>query len=228
MSPEQFHDALNFLDDDLIAQTDELRQGKRVMQTRPTVRQIIAWVASAACLVLVIGLAPKLVPTMESGNAVNMGNDQIYQEAGEVPQELEDYMPSITGDSSRHDNSLAIAVRQIDQGDISVQIPEDWIDETEISDDGSYYLLITPPKEEGAIRIGYDPQFGVCGTGLTTEETVIAGMDACVGTYDGNKMWSFITFAGKGEGYVVVNESRSWWGAYGDTVMEILETLVIG
>lgn len=226
MSPEKFHDALNYLDDDLIAQTDELRQGKRVLQHRPNVRQVIPWVAAAACLTLAVGIGSRLLPSVGTESLANTGSDQMYQDAGKSPGVLQDDASAVKENSNRAESQTCIWVpRRI--GYISLEVPIDWSCEQVTDTDGSYYLLLTPPNEKGAIRIGYDPRFGVCGTGLTTEETVIAGMDACVGTYDGDNMWCFITFAGKGEGYVAVNESLGWWGVYGDTAMDILETLVI-
>ena len=225
MSPEKFHDALNYLDDDLIAQTDELRQGKRVLQRRPTARRVIAWVASAACLALVIGLAPRLMPTMESGNATNYGSDGMQQEAEQSPLELEDYLPSITGDSSRNDSSAAYSMQKISHGAISRYIIDGWTYELESGTDGGYFIVLRPPYEEGALRVGYYPNFGVCGTGLTTEEKTIAGRNVCVGTYDDSHMWSFITLE---DDYVVLNEGAGdWWGAYGDEAMAILDTILI-
>ena len=227
MSPEQFHDALNYLDDDLIAQTDELRQGKRVLQTRPTARQVIAWVAPAACLALVIGLAPRLLPAIETENLANTGIDQMYQEAGQPPKALEDYATAAAGSVNRQESITSTWVTQI-MGDISLQVPTTWSCHRETGDDGSYYLLITPPNEEDAIRIGYDPNFGVCGTGLTEKQTTIAGMNASVGYYDGSSNWSFMTFPDLGQWYVVQKDGVSeWWGVYGDEAMAILETIVI-
>lgn len=225
MSPEQFHDALNYLDDDLIAQTDDLRQGKRVLQNWPAARKIVPWAAAAACLALVIGFGPRLMPTMESGNATNYGSNGMEQAAEQPNMELEDFLPSITGDSSRNDSSYAYAMREISHGAVSLDLADDWTYELESQPEGGYFVVIRPPHEEGALRIGYYPNFGVCGTGLTTGEMTLAGRTVRVGTYDDDHVWSFIIL---GDDFVVLNEGAGeWWGAYGDTAMAILDTIRI-
>lgn len=226
MSPEKFHDALNYLDDDLIAQTDELRQGQRVLQTRPTARRVLTWLAPAACLALVLGLGPHLVPMMESADQVEYGNGQM-NESAEQPNGLENYMTADGTGTARQD-SLAAAWETYTCGDFSVAVPDQWGVELESGEDGSLFMLLRPPFEDGALRVGYQPNFGVCGTGLTQKDTVIAGMDAVMGYYDGSDQWSFIVFSGPGADYVALKDGAdSWWGIYGDTAMEILETLEI-
>lgn len=227
MNPEKFHDALNYLDDDLIAQTDELRQGRRVLQTRPAVRQIIPWVASAACLALVIGFGPRLMPAMESDNRAN-GSPEMLQDAQYPPKDVNDMVEQVFEGAlvSTEQSRSEYVLQGISCGDIYMEIPETWDHEIVKEDGGGYFLVIRPPYEEGSVRVGYWPNFGVCGTGLTTESKIIAGMEASVGTYDGGPMWSFITF---GDDYVVINEGAdAWWGAHGDLFMKCLETLVIG
>lgn len=222
MSPEKFHDALNYLDDDLIAQTDELRQGKRKLQTRPGVRKIIPWAAAAACLALVISIAPGMMPATESAGSAN-GAPEMLQDAQQFPDGVEHIFEGalVSTEQSRSEYVL----QGISCGDIYMEIPETWEHEIVKEDGGGYFLVIRPPHEEGSVRVGYRPNFGVCGTGLATEETTIAGMTATVGTYDGGDVWSFITF---GDDYVAINEGAdAWWGAHGRLLMKCLETLVI-
>ncbi|MBQ8238251.1 MAG: hypothetical protein IJZ39_08920 [Oscillospiraceae bacterium] len=226
MNPEQFHDALNYLDDDLISETDELRRGQRVMQTLPAPRQIIPWVASAACLALVLGFGPWFLPAMETDSNSN-GSNEMLQDAQQPPKDLTEEQQIYEGVEANMEHSRSeYAAQRISCDDISMEIPETWDHEIVKEDGGGYFLVIRPPHEEGSVRVGYWPNFAVCGTGLATREVVIAGMDACVGTYDGSRVWSFITF---GDDYVVINEGADeWWGVYGDLLMECLETLVIG
>lgn len=226
MSPEKFYDAMNYLDDDLIAQTDALRQGNRVPQHRPTARQVIPWVAAAACLTLVVGIAPRLLPAMETDSMAN-GSNQVMENAQEAPMDnlLDEHIYSgaqVIEDQSRSEYIL----QGISCGDVYMEIPQTWEHEIVKEDGGGYFLHIRPPHEEGYVRVGYWPNFGVCGTGLTTEEATIAGRNACVGTYDGNPVWSFISF---GDDYVAINEGAdAWWGTHGKLFMKCLETLVIG
>lgn len=222
MSPDKFHDALNYLDDDLIAQTDELRQGKRKLQTRPGVRKIIPWAAAAACLALVISIAPAMMPATESDSMAN-GAPEMLQDAQQFPDGVDHIFEGalVSTEQSRSEYVL----QGISCGDIYMEIPETWEHEIVKEDGGGYFLVIRPPHEEGSVRVGYRPNFGVCGTGLDTEETTIAGMQATVGTYDGGDVWSFITF---GDDYVAINEGAdAWWGAHGRLLMKCLETLVI-
>lgn len=218
MSPEKFHDAMNYLDDDLIAQTEELRQGRR---TRPAAPKIIPWVAAAACLALVLGVGPRLMPAMENSSA----------EGGSILHDAENPMvnggPMFSGaDVHIEDSRSDYILRGESCGDIYMEIPESWSCVIVKEDGGGYFLEICPPDEEGIVRVGYWPGFGVCGTGLATEEAVIAGMDACIGTYDNGPMWSFITFEGD---FVVINEGADGWqDVHKDLLMKCLETLVIG
>lgn len=226
MNPEQFHDALNYLDDDLIRETDELRQGRQSRRPRPGVRKIIAWAVPAACLVLVIGLGPRFLPGMDAHETAGSAANGMNMEAESPAEAIQDQIIYEGAEVNSQESRSEYALRGVSCEDVYMEIPETWTCEIARDDDGSYFLVICPPQAQGVIRVGHYPNFGVCGTGLTTEETVIAGMDATVGTYDGNHVWSFITF---GDDYVVLNEGAdAWWGQHGELFMKCLETLVIG
>lgn len=229
MSPEQFQDALNYLDDDLIEQTDELRQGRRVPQTRTSVRKIMSWVAPAACLALAVGLAPHLLPVMESGSTANGMDAEMLQEAEQPPKDLQDQVFYEGAEANMQASRSEYTLQGVSCGDIYMEIPKTWTCEIQSGEDGSYFLVIRPPYETGSVRVGYWPGFGVCGTGLTEKQTTIAGMDATMGCYDGKTDWSFIAFRVEGDNYVVMKDgAETWWGAHGEVFMECLETLVIG
>lgn len=225
MSPERFTDALNYLDDDLIQQTDELRQGRRVLHRGPTVRQMIRWTAPAACLVLLLGVATMFRSYSTTGDSAEAGiefQDQIVNGS-----EQEYQLPTTSPCESATRSDSLTNWQTVSCGGISLQMPANWEYELESGEDDSLFIVIRPYNEEGAIKVGYLPSFGVCGTGLTTEETTIAGMRASVGTYDNSHVWTFITFPDKDEWHVVLNEGADqWWGVYGETAMEILETIV--
>lgn len=224
MSPERFADALNYLDDDLIEQTDDLRQGRRVLHNRPTARQVIRWAAPAACLVLILGVGSRLLPFGETEDSASMGSDFVQFQDGEAPGEaVQDYEAANEG--SRHDCAGTEVVQDVSCGNISLYIPENWTYELETGDDESYFIVIRPLYEEGAIRVGYMPNFGVCGTGLTEKEITIAGMKAIAGYYDGSARWSFIVFPETD--YVILKDGAdAWWSAHAETVDQILETIV--
>lgn len=218
MSAEEFQDAMNYLDDDLLEETDELRQGKRVLYRPSQVRRVLQWVVPAACLVLVLGLTSRWAS--DSTESMNSGGSMVMdQEAGELPQQGADGM--------QNEYSHAEIWEPVTVGTLSIAIPEDWTWATESFEDGTFEIIFGPSGYDGTLKVAYMPGFGVCGTGLTEEETVIAGMRARVGTY-GSALWSFITFPDEVHWYVVLNEgAESWWPQYGDTAMEILETIVI-
>ena len=221
MNPEHIHNALNYLEDDLIAETDALRQERQTLLKRPAVRKVITWVAPAVCLALVLGLGPRLMPTMESGTSTARAENEI-QITGEWLQDDANY----AANESKHQTTPGW--QNVSCGDISIGIPETWTYELAKADDGSYAIIIRPLDETGSVRIGYWPAFGVCGTGLTEEKTVIAGMEATVGYYDGGEQWRFIVFRVGERLFVVTKDgAESWWGTHGDTAMQILETLVI-
>lgn len=217
MSPEQFSDALNYLDDDLILQTDELRQGRRVLHSRPRVLQ---WMVPAACLALILGIGSWILPGFSGDNkGVMDGNMEMAHGL------IEDSESGIAEKPNQQcDCSENVVVQTVTCGSISLYIPDDWTYTMESHGEDSQYIVIRHPDKAGAIRIGYDPSFGVCGTGLTTEETVIAGMRASVGRYDGKRAWSYISFPDAGRGYVVINDGADAWC---DEAMTHLESIVI-
>ena len=221
MSAEKFHDALNYLDDDLIAETDAWRTGQR----KPSAaRKIIPWLVPAACLALVLGIGSGLLPIWQTSDSAvlrpNMENGQPF-EPGEACQ---DYQSISDGTFSRQE-SITDTWEIYTCGQFSISIPDGWTCDLE-SGEGSLFMVIRPPRETGAIRVGYDPMFGVCGTGLTEKKVTIAGREALSGYYDGSSQWSFIAFTGTD--YVILKDGAdAWWSRYGRTAESILETLVI-
>ena len=109
-----------------------------------------------------------------------------------------------------------------EQTQISLKLLDGWT--SLVTDDG---VTIWPEScGEGKLRIAYYPGgFGVCGTGLSTKEIRLGENEGTQGTYDGAKLWDFISF---GRQYAVINENADiWWSTYGEEAMEILETLTI-
>lgn len=117
-------------------------------------------------------------------------------------------------------------------GAISLSIPDGWhyeacpIDSGQV-DYGLYGIRFYPEDvANGYIALNYIESFGVCGTGLATEQTTIAGNPANIGTYDNNIYWDFISFQDDYDGIVALTYSvDSWWETYSDQVMDILDTL---
>ncbi len=117
-------------------------------------------------------------------------------------------------------------------GEISIVIPESWSAETSTIDDGKLtnglYGLILKPKfaDEGWIELFFSDNFGVCGTGLSEEETVLAGCTAHIGTFDDHKYWDFITIGTEQPQIVAMSINCDFWtSSMWDEALTILDTL---
>ena len=207
MNAEQISDALDFLDEELIAQTDEVRRGVRILH-RPPIRWITA---AAACAALVIVGVLSIPPAVEKNDAAMDSMMEMSNAGGSGTPEY-GYEPS--------DGQWEMATN----GTLTIHIPPDW-EWSEEHVNGQWESHIALFHGGNHLILGYDPTFAVCGTGLEQENAVIAGMDARVGTYDGKSMWDFIVF---GNDYVVINHSgENWSMEERDTIFSILETLTI-
>ena len=206
MNGEWIMDALNDLDEDLIAQTQEVRQGKRKLY-RPPVRGIIA---AAACAAIVLTGVLSIPPRRASDSAVFEPMENGMEMAGDnAGGALEsEYGYSTTSGQWK----------TVTAGAITVTIPPDW--EWEDAKDN-----IVLSHGENRLTIGYNPGFSVCGTGLDQQTITIADMEARVGTYDGKSMWDFIVFPGD---WVALNESgENWTEEEKSAIISILESLII-
>ena len=205
MNAEQISDALNFLDEDLIAQTDEVRRGARVMY-QPPLRKIIP---AAACAALVIVGVLSIPPAVEKSDAVLDNMMEMSNAGGSVTPEY-GLEPS------------AGQWQMATNGTLTVYIPPDW-EWSEEDVNGQWESHLALFHGENHLVIGYYPTFAVCGTGLKEDAITIAGMEAQMGTYDDNTMWDFICFPGD---YVAINYSgENWTEEEQDAILSILETL---
>lgn len=75
MTPEQLHDALNFLSDDLLEQTDALRQRKRI-SWKP-----LAALAACACLVAGLYLFAPSTTSKDSAECAEDKGSSYYSES---------------------------------------------------------------------------------------------------------------------------------------------------
>ncbi len=107
-------------------------------------------------------------------------------------------------------------------------IPEGWaFDLTEQEGDRIFGIRFWPAAQtEGKVSIYYYDRFGLCGTGLESEEISLGRYTATKGTYDNNPVWSHIILNDVPGYYVIYNTgSKSWWNTYGEKAMEILDEL---
>lgn len=225
MKPEDFQDAMNFVNDDLIQETDDLRQGRRVLYRNSTARQIGRILAPVACVALLLAGGAALLPRLGSTDSAAMQDMANGSAEHGVVQDgaLEENYGVQSGLSTTSTSWKTVALDKI-----TLSLPDGWEYETTEEDDGSYRISFRPDGTQGQIVVGYYPSFGVCGTGLETVKTEIAGIQATVGIYDGKDGWDYITFQAEPRWYVALNEAvEFWWEDHRDTVAQILETIVI-
>ena len=211
MNGDMIMDALNDLDEDLIAQVDEVRQGKRKLY-RPPVRGIIAAAACAAIVLIGAWAFPQRVAMDSVFEPMENGMEMAGDSAGGALNEEYGY------------STTSGQWKTVTAGSITVTIPPDW-EWAKLDINGDWGDHVALSHGENHLIIGYYPNFAVCGTGLEQKTIAIAGMEARVGTYDGKNMWDFIVFPGN---YVVLNESgENWMEDEKSAIISILESLEI-
>lgn len=102
-------------------------------------------------------------------------------------------------------------------GELCVDVPSDWecrnctTDSDEMS--YGYYGFIMHPMDakDGIIALFCARGFGVCGTELKQEETMIAGKPARIGTYDDHDRWDFIVIGDEEPQIVATNGTCDSW-----------------
>lgn len=137
-----------------------------------------------------------------------------------------------TKEGQTENKEAVLAVQDGPYGQLSLSLPEGWdyeacpVDSDSLIN-GMYGIHFYPEGvTEGYIEIAYTDSFGVCGMGLSTEEAVIAGSKASIGTYDNHEYWDYISFQGQCEGVVALTYFvDGWWSQYGSQALEILDTL---
>lgn len=121
-----------------------------------------------------------------------------------------------------------------DGAGMALQLPSGWAwERVEFSAEARSFGIRFWPEEspEGALYVAcYPDGFGVCGTGLHQEKITLAnGLEGWQGTYNGHKVWDFISFRGLDTDYVVKTENAEiWWDTHGSQAMDILHTLRLG
>ncbi len=116
---------------------------------------------------------------------------------------------------------------------IAFKLPSDWEYEVSWTEDVpvSCFVVSIYPKghSEGSVAIEYMRGFGVCGTGLASEEIVFNGLSckAWKGTYDNHPYWDFISLGDEYRGCAIINNAgTTWFNDYRDVLEEILSTVV--
>lgn len=163
---------------------------------------------------LMAGCGNQTLPVAEGNNNPEAESTEVVSEPSK--EEFEADSVSVTGP----------------YGEISVSLPGDWdSEEAPVDSDkmmyGLYGLILKPQSASGGqIELFCSDSFGVCGTGLSEEETILGGDTAHIGTFDDHEHWDFITF-NNGSPQIVAQHTdcSSWTDKMWDEAMEILDTM---
>lgn len=112
---------------------------------------------------------------------------------------IQDKKPGPVDTVNNNKNSQSYS-KVIEHIKIELSIPKDWnyeeLAKDEENDTYKYALkLYKENNNQYAVIYLYNNQFGVCGTGRTSENIILNnGKEAAIGYYDGNSNWSDISF----------------------------------
>ena len=123
--------------------------------------------------------------------------------------------------------------KTVDNVSIELTIPNEWKYEELPADVeyGRYNYALKISKEKGngsAVLYLYNSIFGVCGTGLKSEQYYLYGYNGTkcsVGYYDGSDTWDFISFSELNRNIAIKNEGLNKKDA--DEFIEIARTIII-
>ncbi len=116
-----------------------------------------------------------------------------------------------------------------ENANLFLSVPQDWeYTKSNILNSNFSISLYHSTDNENNITIEFTDSFGVCGTGLHTEETTINGYKATMGIYDGNPVFDYIVFNNTPGFYVIYNNGdTSWWQEYESELRAIFSSLRI-
>ena len=170
-------------------------------------------------------------------------NHMIIQQAGQEPVKIRDMNAQEPESTAPVEAEPVSAEGTVDQemttvgiggpyGEITVGKLDGWSIEGAPVDSGklSYglYGLILKPEDakNGQIEVFCIDGFGVCGTGLETEEITLAGYTAYMGTYDDHDHWDYILIKGEKPEIVAQHtECDSWTDVMWEEALSILDTV---
>lgn len=118
---------------------------------------------------------------------------------------------NVNSDKTNKDKNYQAYSKVIDGIKIELNIPIEWkYKEVEKDKDNDFYKyalkLYKNNENQYAMLYFYNNQFGVCGTGRTSEKvTLNNGEEAIIGYYDRNKNWCDISFYNMNKNIAVMN-----------------------
>lgn len=134
-------------------------------------------------------------------------------------------------DTINHEEDVQNYCKVIDNTRLELSIPSEWkYEEMPKNEDNDFYKyglkLYKDNENKYAVLYFYNNQFGVCGTGRTSEDVFLNNEKrASIGYYDGNKNWSDISFYDINKSIVVINYGLTDNDA--DEVIEFIKTINI-
>ena len=190
-------------------------------------------------VICVLSLCIYLVTAGISGSADHM----ISQQAGQEPIKISNMDAQELEPTTQVDTEPVSVEGTVDQemtkecsggpyGEITVEKRDGWSIEAAPVDSGKlsygHYGLILKPEDakDGQIEVFCVDGFGVCGTGLETEEITLAGYTAYMGTYDDHDHWDYILIKGEKPEIVAQHtECDSWTDEMWEEALSILDTV---
>ena len=120
-----------------------------------------------------------------------------------------------------------------ENANFSIEIPDGWSYETTTTSPlapstGFGISIFHDLSPESTVTVEFTESFGVCGTGLRTEEITVGEYKAHKGIYDGSPTFDYIVFEDTPGFYVIYNYAdAAWWAQHKNEIWEILATIKI-
>ena len=190
-------------------------------------------------IICIVSVLLYIVTAGISGSA----NHLISQQAGQEPVKISNMDAQEPEPTTQVEAEPVSAEGTVDQemttvgiggpyGEITVGKLDGWSIEAAPVDSGKlsygHYGLILKPEDakDGQIEVFCIDGFGVCGTGLETEEITLAGYTAYMGTYDDHDHWDYILIKGEKPEIVAQHtECDSWTDVMWEEALSILDTV---
>ena len=190
-------------------------------------------------IICIVSVLLYIVTAGISGSA----NHLISQQAGQEPVKISNMDAQEPEPTTQVEAEPVSAEGTVDQemttmgiggpyGEITVGKLDGWSIEVAPVDSGKlsygHYGLILKPEDakDGQIEVFCIDGFGVCGTGLETEEITLAGYTAYMGTYDDHDHWDYILIKGEKPEIVAQHtECDSWTDVMWEEALSILDTV---
>ena len=156
-------------------------------------------------------------------NRMKKGKEVVFGTWGEK------YAPVQNKDENEEKNSIKYS-KYIDDIKLELDIPNEWKYEELLKNEGNDFFkyalkLYKNNKEKYAMLYFYNNQFGVCGTGRTTEKLILNNsQEAIIGYYDNSKVLQDISFS-INKNIALVNNGLNYDDA--EELLEIIKTVNI-